>query len=307
MEEELLDHIASEPGAEYSIGNNTSTQVYINPFRDKFFKKIFASETSKEMLRSFLNGVLAGKRCIHTITYGKNEYPGEIESERSAAFDLVCTDIDGTTFLVEVQRVKQIYFKERSIFYASRLISDQAPTGNPDWEYNLKEIYVICLLADFSLPASAPENYLHSVTLNYRETGEPFYDKLQFIYLEIEKFKKEGGELSTILDQWIYSMKHAEKMNTVPAFLNAPGLDKFFYLAKYSNLTEEEREMYRTKEQVGWDNRNTANFAGGKKEGLVEGALTEKKEIAQEMKQDGINIDRIMKYTKLSKEQIEVL
>lgn len=45
-------------------------------------------------------------RIIDTITYGKNEYPGEIKSERNSIFDVSCTDTDGTTFLVEVQQGK---------------------------------------------------------------------------------------------------------------------------------------------------------------------------------------------------------
>ena len=175
------DNIVKEPGVEYALKSNDNVITYVNPFRDKFFKKIFASEKNKEVLRSFLNGVLAGRRHIHTITYGKNEYPGEIDSERNAAFDVVCTDLDGTTFLIEVQRVEQEYFKDRSLFYASRLISDQAPKGKTEWEYNLQEIYVICLLADFVLPNSAVGAYEHNVTLNYKNTGVPFYDKLEFI------------------------------------------------------------------------------------------------------------------------------
>ena len=98
-------------------------------------------------------------------------------------------------------------------------------------------------------------------------------------------------------------MKHAEEMKEVPSYLNAPELNNFFYLAKYSNLTKEERDMLRTKEQVGWDNKNTANFAGGRRVGAREQTLA----IALEMKLDGIDIDQIIKYTKLSKEQIETL
>jgi predicted transposase/invertase (TIGR01784 family) len=65
--------------------------------------------------------------------------------------------------------------------------------------------------------------------------------------------------------------------------------------------------MYRTKEQVGWDNRNTANFAGGKKEGLVEGALTEKKEIAKKIKIKGLDFKMISEVTGLTIEEIVLL
>ncbi len=299
IEEIIPDNELKEPGANYSVGQENETITYINPFRDKFFKKIFASETSKEILRSFINGVLEGRRNVANIAYGKNEYPGEIESEGNAVFDVVCTDTDGITFMVEVQQTGQANFKERSIFYAGRLISDQSPKGQPEWEYDLKEVYVICLLRGFSLANGRSDTHMQHVMLNFKGTGEPFYEKLEFIYLELEKFKTEPHALSTILDQWLYAMKHAEELSEVPAFLDAPQLDQFFYLAKYSKLTKEERVMYRTKEQVGWDNKNTANFAGGRKEG--------KKEVALEMKQDGINIERIIKYTKLTREQIEKL
>lgn len=69
--------------------------------------------------------------------------------------------------------------------------------------------------------------------------------------------------------------------------------------------------MYRTKEQVGWDNKNTANFAGGKKEGLEEGrkeerlkALAEKKVIAKNLKIKGISLEIIAGATDLSIEEI---
>lgn len=189
------------------------------------------------------------------------------------------------------------------MFYAGRFISDQAPKGDPDWGYDLKEIYVICLLADFSLPNSNPDTYQYHIALNYKETGEPFYDKLEFIYLEVEKFKKEEDELSTALDQWIYAMKYAEEMKEVPPFLNAPQLDKFFYLAKYSNLTKEERDMYRTKEDVIRDNRNVSNFAWGREEG----AIAEKKEIAKRLKAKGIDLKIIASATELSIDEIIAL
>lgn len=54
---------------------------FTNPFIDVMFKKIFASETSKEILRCFLNEVLRGRRHIENITYGKNEYLGDSKRE----------------------------------------------------------------------------------------------------------------------------------------------------------------------------------------------------------------------------------
>jgi len=61
--------------------------------------------------------------------------------------------------------------------------------------------------------------------------------------------------------------------------------------------------MYRTREQVGWDNNYTANFADGRRKGIEQA----KKEVALAMKQDSAEIECIIRYTKLSREQIEAL
>lgn len=68
----------------YVNGNHSSDQVYINPFDDWAFKRIFTVEAHKEVTIAFLNEVLVGKRQIASITFSKNEYPGEIKHERSS-------------------------------------------------------------------------------------------------------------------------------------------------------------------------------------------------------------------------------
>lgn len=301
MEEEWLDNKVSEPLGVYENSTTGLSETYINPFDDWAFKKIFASETSKEVIKTFLNEVLEGKRQIDTITYGKNEYPGEIKDEAGSVFDFICTDADGTSFLVEVQKRKQEHFKERSLFYASRLISDQAPKGDINWKYNLKEIYSISLLEEFCLPDTEAGIYLHNVSLCHTKTGKLFYEKLHFIYIEVMKFAKKETELKSALDQWIYALKHASTMKQEPPFLNAPGLTNFFYLARYANLTKEERNMYRTAQQRAWDNYSILDYA--KKEGHEVGALAEKKAIAKNLKIKGIDLNIITDVTGLSIEE----
>jgi predicted transposase/invertase (TIGR01784 family) len=321
---------------------------FINPFIDECFKKIFASETSKEILRAFLNEVLKDalkkNRYIQSITYGKNEYPGDSKQEAKAVFDVICTDESGATFLVEVQSLEQDNFKERLLYYASRLISDRAPKGDKDWKYHLKEVYVIALMENFCLPDSNPNVYLHDICLCNRHTGKVFYDKLDFICIEMPSFVKEKDELVTPLDQWLYALKHAPEMEEQPIFLKTPEIDHFFDLARYSNFTEGERNMYRTAQQVRWDNQNALDFAknkarkSGHEEGLAEGleqgleqglaegrqegdikatqrerakAEKEKKEmavkLALEMLADQEPLEKIARYTKLSIKEIQTL
>jgi predicted transposase/invertase (TIGR01784 family) len=132
---------------------------YIDPLVDFAFKKIFGSEPNKDLLIAFLNEVFRGRKLIVDLVYNKNEHPGDLKDEGAAIFDLLCTSANGEQFLIEVQRGRLGNFKERALFYTSRLISDQAPKGNrSDWAYNLTEVYLIAILEDFTLRISPEKN-----------------------------------------------------------------------------------------------------------------------------------------------------
>ena len=74
--------------------------------------------------------------------------------------------------------------------------------------------------------------------------------------------------------------------------------------------------MYRTAQQIQWDNYSVLDTAKneGIREGIEQGlqkglemVLARQKDIALKMKQDGLDIEMIVKYTKLPKEEIEAL
>jgi predicted transposase/invertase (TIGR01784 family) len=235
---------------------------YIDPLVDFAFKKIFGSEPNKDLLISFLNEVFRGRKHIIDLVYNKNEHPGDLKDEGSAIFDLLCTGDKGERFLIEVQRAKQGYFTERVLFYTSRLISDQAPKGRrSDWGYNIAEVYLIALLEDFTLEDSHADAYLHDICLCNRETGEIFYDKLGYTFIELSKFVKADNDLDTDLDKWLYFLKNMPKMDRLPVYLRKPIFEKLFSIAEYTNLTKEEKTMYDSSLKHKWDNKNVLAYA----------------------------------------------
>lgn len=287
---------------------------YIDPLVDFAFKKIFGSEPNKDLLIAFLNEVFRGRKHIVDLTYNKNEHPGDLRSEGAAIFDLLCTGTNGEQFLIEVQRGRQGNFKERSLFYTSRLISEQAPKGKrSDWAYSLTEVFLIALLEDFTLPLSSPEKYLHDICLCDRDTCEIFYDKLGYTFIELRKFVKTEAELETNLDKWLYVLKNMSQMDMMPPHLHIQEFEKLFNIAEYTNLTKEEKTMYDTSLKHKWDNKNVLDYAvneakvEGLREGKLEGKLEEAKKIAGELKKEGLAIDFIAKTTGLSIEEIEKL
>ena len=108
---------------------------YVNPLTDFGFKKIFGEEPNKDILISFLNEILPERHTIEDLSYLRNERLGKSEVDRKAIYDLYCTSTTGERFIVELQKAKQNYFKDRSIFYSSFPIQEQAQKG--EWDFRL--------------------------------------------------------------------------------------------------------------------------------------------------------------------------
>ncbi len=192
-----------------------SKEKYINPFTDFGFKKLFGTEFNKELMIDFLNQVLGEREQIQDLTYLNTEHQGKTEVDRKAVFDLYCENEQGEKFIIELQNVKQQFFKDRSIFYASFPIQEQAPKGR-DWDYYLKAVYTIGIL-NFSFPDSSDrEQYVREIQLLDKQTFEVFYDKLTFLYLEMTKFKKREEDLVTHFDKWMYVLKNLPKLQERP-------------------------------------------------------------------------------------------
>lgn len=89
---------------------------YINPFTDFGFKKIFADEASKPLLLDFLNALLPLASKITALTFKNTEQLGQTDAERKAIYDIYCENENDEKFIVELQKAKQNYFKERTAY-----------------------------------------------------------------------------------------------------------------------------------------------------------------------------------------------
>ena len=294
---------------------------YVDPLIDFSFKRLFGVEPNKDLLIDFLNAVFEGNRVIEDVVYTKNEYVGDTETIGSVVFDLICTDKGGSIFLIEIQRTNQYNIKNRMLYYASKLITDQARRGKRSaWNYKLQEVFIIVLLDGFTLNPRNTHQYLYRVGLCNQETGAHFYDRLGFVYIELRNFNKESDDLKTNLDKWLYVLKNLAGMNTLPIFLRKHVFIKLFKLAEYSKMNKEDRAMYDVNLKRQWDAYNvkeTARLEGleegrekGREEGREEEALKnirEKLSIAQKLKIMGLPIPTIIDVTGLSAEVLKDL
>ncbi|WP_430615158.1 Rpn family recombination-promoting nuclease/putative transposase [Flavobacterium sp. JP2137] len=234
---------------------------YVDLLTDFAFKKLFGTEPNKEVLMLFLDAVFGGKRELQDFVFDKTEYVGDNKETGSVIFDLTCMSVDGTKFIIEVQRSNQYNLKKRMLYYSSRLITDQAPKEErKQWNYNIPKICVIALLDRFVI-SDSKSGYFHEVCLCKRSNGDVFYDGLDFIYIELDYFNKEPASLASNLDCWLYIFKNISKLANVPHFLRGSVFEKIFDLAEFTKLTKREQQMYNSEVKRRRDNENTTFFA----------------------------------------------
>jgi len=275
---------------------------YINPFTDYGFKKLFGTEVNKDLLIDFLNQVLPSRHQVEDLSYTPTEQLGATEVDRKAIFDLYCTSPSGERFIVEIQKAKQNFFKDRSVYYSSFPIQEQAKKGT--WDYQLAAVYTIGIL-DFVFDEDKEDDEVrHEVKLKDQHC-RVFYDKLTFIYLEMPKFKKTEAELETDFDKWMYVLKHLPDLQGRPPALQERVFRKLFEAAEIARFDPQEKAQYEESLKYYRDLKNVVDtsYEEGKVEGIEEG----KRDIARQMKAAGEPLEKIMRYTSLSRAEIEAL
>ena len=137
----------------------------------------------------------------------------------------------------------QDFFKDRSVYYSTFPIQEQAKRGN--WNYKLNAVYTIGIL-DFKFEEDKdnPEYFHHEVKLMETKRKEVFYEKLTFIYLELPKFKKTEEELETHFDKWMYALKNLSQLQSRPRKLQEKVFEKLFKIAEIEKFDQKDRLAY---------------------------------------------------------------
>jgi predicted transposase/invertase (TIGR01784 family) len=274
---------------------------YINPFTDFGFKKIFGEEASKPLLIDFLNALLPQANKIVDPSFKNTEQLGQTDLDRNAIYDIYCENENGEKFIVELQKAKQNYFKERTIYYSTFPIREQAEKG--DWNYELKAVYCIGIL-DFTFGdyETEPEKseVVHTIKLK-NQNGLTFYNKLTYIYLEMPNFKLAENQLKSRLDNWLYFIKHLEDFQQIPAIFSDHIFTQAFEKAELAKLGKIELDNYENSLKTYRDLKNVIDTA------FDEGKIERNLEIARNAIKMGLPIQDIMSLTGLTKIEIERL
>lgn len=299
-------------------------ELYIDPRTDFGFKFLFGTPMNKDLLIGFLNALFHGTHTITDLTYLNGEQLGIHKEGRRAIFDVYCEAENGEKFIVEMQNVFQQFFKDRSVYYSTFPIREQAQRG--EWDYRLEAVYTVGILNFvFDEDKNSKDYYHHEVKLMDVNTKKVFYDKLTFIYLELPKFTKTEHELETLFEKWVFVLKNLSRLLERPAALQERVFNRLFEAASIARFTPKQLREYEDSVKAYRDIVNAVNTAriegreegreegwekgreDGLEEGIAKGERKKQIEIARQMRTDGIPMDAILKYTGLSEQDINEL
>ncbi|MBQ9273578.1 MAG: PD-(D/E)XK nuclease family transposase [Succinivibrio sp.] len=272
--------------------------VFVNPFTGFGFRRLFGTESNKDLLISFLNTFLEPVSPIEDIRFLSPEELGRSSFIRTSVADIYCQCRDDSCLLVELQVCDYCFFRDFEHYCESFPITRFAPRGK--LADTLKAVYAVGVLG-FAFDGGHQDELRHTVHMALKETVGTTVDYLNMVYLEVPNFKKKVEDLRHDFERWLYVLQNLVMLDERPAELSCGIFPKLFETTRISALTPEEERQYFFSLRTYWDNGATLEAIRERNRTMTA------QERAREMKDKGAPLDLIVKYTHLSADEIKKL
>ena len=240
---------------------------YADLLDDDVFKMVFGRESTKDVMIEFLNQVIPDRKITDLEFIDKEMHPVERDL-KGTVYDMFCKTDDGSRIIVEVQRRKQPFYPERSLYYSTFQIQRQVEAGAE--EYDFLPVYVVNIL-DFKMNRHSDSQKVKTVYRLYEEESHSLLtDRVTFIFIELPKFSKTIEELDgNILEGMYFCFKNMSVLESRPDVLGHNVFSKIFEVTELYNMDKSLRDKVLDKMTTERDLRN--QMAWAKKEAMEEG------------------------------------
>ena len=289
---------------------------YLDPKADLTFKKVFGKHP--DLLMSLLNALLPldDDEQIESVEYLQSELVPELYEHKNSIVDVLCEDIRGRKFCVEMQMEWTTSFKQRVLFNASKLYVTQAKKNGHYRE--LRPVYSLNLVNDKFEPEE--NEYRHDYKIVHDRHSDRIIEGLHFTFIELPKFTPKSITEKRMAVLWLRFLTEINS-NTKEApmeLLENPDTNKALEEVEITAFTEDELRAYdkfcdtvRTEKTLQQDSFHEGFEQGikqgiekGIEQGIEQGIEKQKQESAKRMLAKGLTVDDVALFTRLSKEQI---
>jgi len=259
---------------------------------DLIFKMIFGDPKNKDIMENFLKSVLD----IPHDEYDEMEIidPNlrlDAPDGKIGILDIKLRTKNGKIVDVELQLLRTPEMIERILFYSSKMFTEQIGTGDSYKE--IKKVISILIL-DYDMIKNKPK-YIHKFLLHDKSDNTTLTDLLEIYVLELGKLPKQTDD--TKLYDWLslFNAKKEEEFSMIAE--RTPEIKSAVMLVKELSEDEETRLLAESYEKRRRDDVSR-----------LEGAIKEeKRRTALEMLDANMDIEMIVRFTKLTREEIEAL
>ena len=269
---------------------------YLDPKADLTFKKIFGRHP--DLLISLLNALLplADDEQIQSVEYLPTELVPELYEHKNSIVDVLCRDIRGRQFCVEMQMEWTLSFKQRVLFNASKLYVSQAQKA--EHYSDLKPVYSLNLVNDY-IDRDDPL-FIHNYRIVHDRHSDNIIKGLHFTFIELPKFSPQTMLEKRMAVLWLrFLTEITGTTKEVPAeLLDNPQINKALEEVEISAFTEEELRAYdkfwdsvRTEKSMLYDSRQKGIEEGVEK-GRAEGRAEERLATAKRLLDMGLSAEQ---------------
>jgi predicted transposase/invertase (TIGR01784 family) len=281
--------------------------IFINPKTDFAFKKIFGSEQSKDILISFLNAIIYnGNPTIQDLEILNPYLAPRIRGVKDTYLDVRAKISGDKTVIIEMQVLNVEGFEKRILYNAAKAYSIQLGAGE---DYTLLNPVIALTITDFEMFPHLEKMISHFVLKEKDYLVDYLIYDIELVFVELPKFTKELEELETITDKWIYFLKTARSLRTVPETMGRIAeIKKAFEIANQANLSREELQDLENQEIYIHDQRNAVKRAVriAVNQAVTQAVIETKIVIAKQLL-DVLDEEAISQKTGLSIEEIQNL
>ncbi|MDK0554343.1 Rpn family recombination-promoting nuclease/putative transposase [Clostridium perfringens] len=281
--------------------------MLMKPSIDFVFKKLFGAEESKESLISLLNAIIKSESPIQDVKILNNDLDKEHNNDKFSRLDIKAKTNNGELINIEIQVKNEYNMIQRTLYYWSRIYTDQLSSTK---DYNELSRTICINILNFKLLDN--DRYHNTYRLKETNTNEELTDIQEIHFIELPKSKHvDKNEVNNIdsLLKWIEFIKEPES-ETVKILETTDEILRNAKAQLYKiSLDKDSIARYREFEKRMYDETSALNSAKreGKEEGLKEGELKAKYDLARKSISEGLSISLISKLTGLSEEEIKRL
>lgn len=279
---------------------------------DFFFKNLMGDEKRSNLTLRFLNLILnrTGEDAFKSIQFLKTEQDPLTKDGKLSILDVKASVDDKTFVNIELQVSRQNYIVERSMFYISRIFSEQAVRGH-DYD-ELKPVIGINLL-DFKL-FDELSNWHNTANFTVKGIEKPITDCLTMHFLELPKLEFSDVKKAKRLEAWgAYFSGVSDEKELEVLCMNEPLLKEVLSYEQAFTNNDEMYRKYQQREDAIREETTKIRLGEkrGEKRGIIIGRKEGKKEqaeaMAKKMLADKVDLKIIAKYTELTLDEINAL